>query len=523
MTDPDTKEEEYLAFLEFHAPQMKAMDLPPTLHRRLFNKVKFADFDIGEKVQIVVDEDDEKVYLRAIHDLEKHQDVFLVDHAWTFKHRTAYENLTTNEKLLERVENIMRFPAKQDMPGESPYAKKRPSLEEYLKQCEESKEPVLSYDLDEYEIEDLTNIKFRPEVEEISLFNNKIDKPTNITEVLMKLPNLKALWLNGNPVEQNCANFNIIGNHFDKLEIFNSALTVKAGEWAVMFYAKNTGAKSLEEITYLDISGKNLLMVDDLEFLSRLKNIKVLDISDNIDMYKPTAMLKAEAKKKEEGSGHTNVDFMDNKHHRDQILDRIPSVEHIICDVMLEMYIIEMKEKKDFLPNLKTMNRLPLSLKTLGERGTKKRVLKALDNLWMYVGTYRLVKPGVMDEEPCFYMPDEVGTALSHSDTPNVRMMPFIYSPNCKHDDAASMTYSLVWPLEKIQKQGFLMRDFLAGITEDEFRSARMYPWFNVYEEYFQEEYEKFANRKLDFDAKKVHEELQTSYPAQSTIDWDVQ
>ena len=29
-------------------------------------------------------------------------------------------------------------------------------------------------------------------------------------------------WLNNNPVEKNCANFNIIGDHFDKLEVFNS-------------------------------------------------------------------------------------------------------------------------------------------------------------------------------------------------------------------------------------------------------------------------------------------------------------
>lgn len=102
---------------------------------------------------------------------------------------------------------------------------------------------MLAYDLDEYEIETLADINFRPEVEEISLWGNKIAKPTEITEHLMKLPNLKALWLNGNPVQDNCANFNIIGNHFDKLEIFNSALTTKANEWAVKFYARSTGAK----------------------------------------------------------------------------------------------------------------------------------------------------------------------------------------------------------------------------------------------------------------------------------------
>ena len=94
----------------------------------------------------------------------------------------------------------MKYSGKKDLPIDNPYEKKRPTLEEYLKQCEESKEPVLEYDLDNYDIDDLTKITFRPEVEEISLWSNKISKPTDITSVLMKLPNLKALWLNDNPV-----------------------------------------------------------------------------------------------------------------------------------------------------------------------------------------------------------------------------------------------------------------------------------------------------------------------------------
>ena len=50
MTDLSTKEEEYLAFLKFHEPQLNAMGLPADLHRRLFNKLKFSDYDLNEKV-----------------------------------------------------------------------------------------------------------------------------------------------------------------------------------------------------------------------------------------------------------------------------------------------------------------------------------------------------------------------------------------------------------------------------------------------------------------------------------------
>lgn len=97
---------------------------------------------------------------------------------------------------------------------------------------------------------------------------------------------------------------------------------------------------------------------------------------------------------------------------------------------MLEMYIIEMREKRGFLPNLKTINRLPLNIKDLGDRVKQGKILKTFDNLWKYCGSYRLVKPGVMDEEPTFYINDELGSAITHSDTPNVKMAPMIFSPN---------------------------------------------------------------------------------------------
>ena len=181
------------------------------------------------------------------------------------------------------------------LPIDNPYKKEKPAFEAYLKQCEESKEPVKSYDLDEYDIVDLKTINFRPEVEEVSLWGNKILDPNMITKVLMTLPNLKALWLNDNPVANNCSNFNIIGDHFDHLQIFNSALTCKAGEWAMLFYARESGAKTLEEITSLNLSGKTLLTVEDLSFLKKMTNLKSLDISDNVDMYKPKEMLMAEA------------------------------------------------------------------------------------------------------------------------------------------------------------------------------------------------------------------------------------
>jgi len=120
----------------------------------------------------MLDEDAQRMYLRTTKPLKKEEDVFLIDHAWTFKHRTAYKDLQTHEKLVERMDNILKYASKRDLPTENPYAKKRPTLEEALKKYEESTEPVLAYDLDSYGIEELKGFNFKPEVEEISLWDN---------------------------------------------------------------------------------------------------------------------------------------------------------------------------------------------------------------------------------------------------------------------------------------------------------------------------------------------------------------
>jgi hypothetical protein len=434
--------------------------------------------------------------------------VLLVDHAWTFKQRGMYKCLKENEKLRDRLDNILKYADKQNLPGKNPYEKERTSLEAYLKQVADSKEPVKIYDLDEYDIADLSKIPFREEVEEISLWGNKITNPQDITTILMKLPNLKACWLNSNPVADNCANFNVIGDHFDKLEIFNSTLTAKAGEWAMLFYARDSGAKTLDEITSLDLNGKNLLMVDDLSFMTKMVNLKTLDISNNVDMYKPNEMLAAEAKAKAEGSADAGAfDFLSNKHDRDVLLKSIPTVEHLICDIMLEAYIMDTREHRGFLPNLKTLNKVPLEIKALADRTMEKKCLELMNGVWKLTNTYRLVKPGKMDEEPTFYINDEVGSSICHNDTPNTKMSPLIYSPNCEPEDSQTMTYSVLWATKPIKKDELYYRDYLHGIDESKWRSSRLLPWFNVYEEYFQQEYQKFKATPPIVNAVALHEQ----------------
>lgn len=111
---------------------------------------------------------------------------------------------------------------------------------------------------------------------------NKIENPGQITSKLLELPNLRALWLNGNPVVETCANFNLIGEHFPVLEVLNSKFTSKAGEWAIMYYGK---AEKYEDVEELDLSGKGVLYMKDISIFSKLPNLRKLDISDHPEFF----------------------------------------------------------------------------------------------------------------------------------------------------------------------------------------------------------------------------------------------
>ena len=63
----------------------------------------------------------------------------------------------------------------------------------------------------------------------------------------------------------------------------------------MLYYARDSGAKSLDQIENLYLAGKNLLLCEDISFLTKMVNLKILDISGNIDMYKPKEMLMKEA------------------------------------------------------------------------------------------------------------------------------------------------------------------------------------------------------------------------------------
>lgn len=69
------------------------------------------------------------------------------------------------------------------------------------------------------------------------------------------------------------------------LQICNSQLTDKAGEWALLFYARDQGATKLEDIEELDLNGKGIIYMKDISLWDRMTNLKRLNICENMEFF----------------------------------------------------------------------------------------------------------------------------------------------------------------------------------------------------------------------------------------------
>lgn len=99
-----------------------------------------------------------------------------------------------------------------------------------------------------------------------------------------------------------------------------------------------------------------------------------------------------------------------------------------------------------------------------------------MNAMWRYNQMYALgstnsTEISIEDRMPIWYIMDEFGSAINHSDSPNVRVVPFIHLPE-------GTTYSLLFPIEDIPEGEQVKRDFVEGNEPDsQFRKALLLPW----------------------------------------------
>lgn len=246
----------------------------------------------------------------------------------------------------------------------------------------------------------------------------------------------------------NCVNFNQIGELFPELEIINSKFTARAGTWSLLFYAKDQQVTKVEDIRSLDLSGKGLLFMTDISIFEKCLSLTTLNISDHPEFLMTEEQFQEEEAKMKEGSpDQQEIEFGKRLHHIDQLLFTFNAVKNLTCDDDLEEYILKNRPEKGFLPALRTINDVSVSITDEAERVKERNIRKVMRELWKYAGTYRIVTEEQMDEENVWYINDEVGSLIKHSDQPNIAIHPFIYAPNNKFD-AHTITYSICWPLK---------------------------------------------------------------------------
>jgi tubulin--tyrosine ligase-like protein 12 len=119
--------------------------------------------------------------------------------------------------------------------------------------------------------------------------------------------------------------------------------------------------------------------------------------------------------------------------------------------------------RKDLTENPALSSRLSIMM------GVENNVDTIIKNVWRYANFYS-VNAGlsVEDSLALWYLNDEVGSAILHSDEPNFRMVPFIQLPQ-------QITYSLLFPIKNVDEGDQITRDYIENVTEN--RDLLMLPW----------------------------------------------
>ncbi|CAG5120050.1 unnamed protein product [Candidula unifasciata] len=101
----------------------------------------------------------------------------------------------------------------------------------------------------------------------------------------------------------------------------------------------------------------------------------------------------------------------------------------------------------------------------------EKQIHKILDYMWCFVQTsFGRIALDTETTKPKWFIMDEFGSRIHHSDTPNFRVIPFYYK-------AIERAFSIMWPLMEVRNGDEVTRDFVFGELDTAKRRARLIPW----------------------------------------------
>ncbi|XP_068442719.1 tubulin--tyrosine ligase-like protein 12 isoform X2 [Clinocottus analis] len=105
-----------------------------------------------------------------------------------------------------------------------------------------------------------------------------------------------------------------------------------------------------------------------------------------------------------------------------------------------------------------------------GEAPDPDTVELVMERMWKHNQTYKLSQGSPEDKVPVWYIVDEFGSRLQHSDQPSCSMAPFFYVQG-------GVAYSVLWPLQDLQEGDEVTRDYTYGEADPLVRRCRLLPW----------------------------------------------
>lgn len=122
----------------------------------------------------------------------------------------------------------------------------------------------------------------------LSFYGNKIENFDLVKEILDKVPNLKAIWLNENPLvdgpEKRLLIHKFIEETYPNIELINSKFSKNAGDWAIKFATYNGDLSmvetvKLEDMKFVNFSGRDFLNMKNYEPFERLKSCEKIVVN----------------------------------------------------------------------------------------------------------------------------------------------------------------------------------------------------------------------------------------------------
>ncbi|XP_069484227.1 tubulin--tyrosine ligase-like protein 12 [Ambystoma mexicanum] len=101
------------------------------------------------------------------------------------------------------------------------------------------------------------------------------------------------------------------------------------------------------------------------------------------------------------------------------------------------------------------------------DEGVIEEVLK---EMWKYNQTYKLAHGSAEEKVPVWYIMDEFGSRIQHSDEPTFGTAPFFYMPH-------EVAYTILWPLRDLENGEEVVRDYAYGESDPLIRKCMLLPW----------------------------------------------